>query len=332
MRHILIIAALLIAAATLWLHGGSDFERRAAMDIGSGSIKCVVADVDEGSHIIRRIVKRLHIKADFSDNIAPQTGNRIPPAMMAEGISHIRFLQAQARSLGAEAMSAVATEAFRNAENGHAYIKRLSLQTGIPARIIDEQEEAIIGVRSALNELGNPQGPLAVWDIGGGSTQITLRHRARTYYHTDRTASVSFKNDIIYDIQSRISHTPNPISERDYRQALQIARDKAAELPEHMRNVIGNGECMIVGIGPVHSLSVLGQLGGKNPYNRIDLQKAINQRLGLTDWELGGGFAPTDLSNLILVLGYMQELEISEVNVLKVSLAEGLLLSPAYWN
>jgi exopolyphosphatase/guanosine-5'-triphosphate,3'-diphosphate pyrophosphatase len=332
MRYTLIIAAVLITAATLWFHGRSDFERRAAIDIGSGSIKCVIADVDEGSHVIKRIVKRLHIKADFAENIVPQTGNRIPPAMMAEGINHIRFLKTQASSLGAESISAVATEAFRNAENGHEYIKRLSLQTDIPAQVIDEREEAIIGVRSALNELGNPQGPLVVWDIGGGTSQITLRHKARTYYHTDRTASVSFKNDIIYDIQHRISHTPNPMSEKNFRQALRLAREKAAKLPKEMRAIIRNEECLVVGIGPVHSLSVLGQIAAKNPYTQIDLRKAIGLRLGLTDWELGGGFAPTDLSNLILVLGYMQELDIQEVKVLEVSLAEGLLLSPAYWN
>ena len=54
--------------------------------------------------------------------------------------------------------------------------------------------------------------------------------------------------------------------------------------------------------------------------------------VNLTDKELGDGpYVETDMSNLILVDGFMEHLGIEEVHVLDVDMSDGVLVSPAFW-
>jgi exopolyphosphatase/guanosine-5'-triphosphate,3'-diphosphate pyrophosphatase len=57
----------------------------------------------------------------------------------------------------------------------------------------------------------------------------------------------------------------------------------------------------------------------------------LNKGISLTDKEIGGQYADTEISNLILVLGFMQQLGISEVMTQNINLADGVLLNPAFW-
>ena len=71
-------------------------------------------------------------------------------------------------------MRAVATSAVRDAANGKAFCERVRAETGIELEVIDGHEEAVLtlaGVGSILDQQG---GDLAVFDIGGGSTEYTL--------------------------------------------------------------------------------------------------------------------------------------------------------------
>ncbi len=59
---------------------------------------------------------------------------------------------------------------------------------------------------------------------------------------------------------------------------------------------------------------------------------ALTTRNKLTETEIGGKYAATDVSNLALVLGFMKELEIEKVKTLKANMAHGILIYPKYWN
>ena len=55
-------------------------------------------------------------------------------------------------------------------------------------------------------------------------------------------------------------------------------------------------------------------------------------RQGLTDTEIGGKYAATEISNLTLVLGFMNELGIEKVMTVKANMAHGILIYPRFWN
>lgn len=80
-----------------------------------------------------------------------------------------------AREVGADAFRAVATAAIREAPNGKKAVRLISERAGIPISIISDEEEGRLAFLGATKGLGHPvEGRVAVVDVGGGSTEITL--------------------------------------------------------------------------------------------------------------------------------------------------------------
>ncbi|GAB7023542.1 Ppx/GppA phosphatase family protein [Salidesulfovibrio brasiliensis] len=331
MRKLLTVLAIFIAIAALWILGRDEMVRRAAFDIGSGSIKCVVADVNTATGKVVKEHLRINVKADFVEKLTGRADERIPPAMMAEGMTLMLQLKTRARNAGAEEYAAVATEAFRMAKNGRDFAKRLTEEAGIPTRVIGVDEEALLGIVAARLKKDIPKGPVAVWDVGGGSMQITLIDDKPVFFYSSKLGSIPFKNLIVEEIQNKPGSSPNPISYAESDRALQRARAEAARIPEKEKRRLSSGEFPVLGIGPVHNRSILPQVQNKAPYTGQDIAYAITSSLNKTDSEIGGAFAPTQVSNLILILGFMQELGIMQVEPVRVTLADGLLVSQRYW-
>ena len=69
---------------------------------------------------------------------------------------------------------AVATSAVRDARNGESFCKRVLVEAGIELEVIDGAEEALLTLRGVASILDDKSGDLAVFDVGGGSTEYTL--------------------------------------------------------------------------------------------------------------------------------------------------------------
>jgi exopolyphosphatase / guanosine-5'-triphosphate,3'-diphosphate pyrophosphatase len=77
------------------------------------------------------------------------------------------------KKAGAILTGAVATQAFRVAQNGPELLEKISALLGIEARIIAGQEESRLSYLAVVNRHSLPN--LAVLDIGGGSTELTRK-------------------------------------------------------------------------------------------------------------------------------------------------------------
>jgi len=88
---------------------------------------------------------------------------------------------------------------------------------------------------------------------------------------------------------------------------------------------------VVIGIGGVHNQSIRKQVKKVASYSRENIMNVLQDRLDLTDEQIGGQYADTEVSNLILVLGFMQKLEIEEVLLADVNLTDGILVDPAFW-
>jgi exopolyphosphatase / guanosine-5'-triphosphate,3'-diphosphate pyrophosphatase len=76
--------------------------------------------------------------------------------------------------LGAERVVAVATSAFRDAENGEDFRIELRERFGIDAHTIPGDEEARLTFLGATSARPHGGEPLLVLDIGGGSTEVVV--------------------------------------------------------------------------------------------------------------------------------------------------------------
>jgi exopolyphosphatase/guanosine-5'-triphosphate,3'-diphosphate pyrophosphatase len=142
----------------------------ACVDIGSNTTRLLLAECRDGTLrelMTQRVFTRLgkSIRRD----------GEIPAEKVAETAGVVERQVRHARELGAERIAIVATAAVRQARNGDSLTGAIHTATGLPTRVLSEQEEARLAFLGASRLLGTPfEGTLAVVDVGGGSTEIAI--------------------------------------------------------------------------------------------------------------------------------------------------------------
>ncbi|MEN6624560.1 MAG: hypothetical protein ABFD50_23820 [Smithella sp.] len=304
---------------------------RAAFDVGSETTKMKVAKVNKCLQKNERFIYRNEAKISYAENYR---SGAFTPEIQKAGIDALSRMKNEAINHGAEAFSGVATESFRQASNTLEFLDEVKKKTGISLKLIDQNEEAILGYLAATAAFNLKPEATIVWDIGGSSMQIIFRNlNKRFVIYQGKMASVSFKERITTEVkQENLNHqsSPNPIGKKNLKKAIELAAIAAADVPQEIQQVI-NSTPVIIGIGGVHNQSVKKQLAFNAPYTQEELMNTIERRIELTDKEIGGRYAATDVSNLILVLGFMKKLGIKEVIPIDVNLADGVLIDPAFW-
>ena len=146
--------------------------RIAAIDIGTNSAKATLADADHGVITIVREdseVTRLGEGVDASKTLKP--------AAMERTLAAIRRFADAARADGAVQIVAAGTSALRDASNGPAFIARVQREAGLTIEIITGDREAALAYTAVRSDasLGIPENlAILVFDIGGGSTELTV--------------------------------------------------------------------------------------------------------------------------------------------------------------
>ena len=137
---------------------------KAVIDIGSNSIRLLVF---ETAADFTRGVSDLDITRLGHD--LNQTG-RLSPAGIAASWEVFDRFQTRLNDLGISQVEAFATEAIRKAADGRQFVEQIEQRYGWRVRIIDGEEEALIGFLGATSAL--PAGHWTLIDIGGASTEI----------------------------------------------------------------------------------------------------------------------------------------------------------------
>jgi exopolyphosphatase/guanosine-5'-triphosphate,3'-diphosphate pyrophosphatase len=148
---------------------GSDV-RIAAIDIGSNSVRQIVADVSPTGQI--RVVDEMKAMPRLGEGL--EATNALSPVAIEAALAAVQRMVTLARQLGAVRIEIVATSAVRDASNGSEFTAQLAATTGEVVRILSGEEEAILCYRSALAHFELGAGRTVVMDIGGGSLELVL--------------------------------------------------------------------------------------------------------------------------------------------------------------
>jgi len=147
----------------------------AAIDIGSNAVRLLISNVfEEGSKVtfkkqsLVRIPIRLGVDAFLNHLIPAQKEEDFLNAMRA--FDHLLRIYRPIK------MRALATSAFREAENGLEIVDRVFNETGIRIEVITGKEEAEVVYANGLRENMDSDKSYLYMDIGGGSTELTLFH------------------------------------------------------------------------------------------------------------------------------------------------------------
>jgi exopolyphosphatase/guanosine-5'-triphosphate,3'-diphosphate pyrophosphatase len=151
----------------------------AAIDVGTNTIKLLVAAVDEDGalEVIARgkELVRLGAQTLFTGRLGEEA--------IEAGVSAVEKLVREARAAGAEEIRAVATCALREAADAREFQAAVLGRTGVALGIISGEEEARLIHLAARSEFPSEMDPLLVIDVGGGSTELVVSRRGRVVWN-----------------------------------------------------------------------------------------------------------------------------------------------------
>ena len=136
--------------------------RVAAVDLGTNSVRLLVADVDDDGRVaeLHRETRIVRLGEGVDER------RRLLPAPVARARDALVDYRRCAEELGAERVLLVATSAVRDAKNGEAFLGELERDYGIATRLLSGGEEAELTYRG----VGRPDA--LVVDLGGGSMEL----------------------------------------------------------------------------------------------------------------------------------------------------------------
>jgi len=145
------------------------YTRRAVIDIGTNSVKLLVADVD--GHDVRPISeesKQTRLGRGFYDT------HRLQPEPIAKTAKAVMNYATKSRELKASSIRVIATSAARDAVNQLELISAIETAAGLKVEIISGDQEAEWAFHGVTTDPQLAKVPLLLLDVGGGSTEFIL--------------------------------------------------------------------------------------------------------------------------------------------------------------
>ena len=313
----------------------AEIERRAAIDVGSGGTKVLIADVDIDTKQIIQVVYENSFPVPYQSALDRSADGTFDQTTRDLGLKTFKQVKEIADQHQVQRIAAVATSAFRKSNNAVEFVTQVNSETAINLKIIPQKEEGEIAFYSAVSTGKFHEDEMLVWDIGTGSQQLTTTNdnHQLIVYMGETMGSIEFKNyiiNIIQDFDSDEITTPNPISSTELKVADSYARAFGRKAFPLIKSKIKN-HVTVVGIGRLFFNSIRPLASEDGVITRDGLRAYISAAMNKTDGDLNNPYANVDVPNCILVLAIMKSLHIQEVYPLETTSTRGLLVNPTYW-
>jgi exopolyphosphatase / guanosine-5'-triphosphate,3'-diphosphate pyrophosphatase len=145
-------------------------QRIAAIDVGSNSIRLVVAEVltSGGYRVLDEERENTRLAAALTKT------DRLDPKAADSTVTVLRNFLSIAHGYGVNQVRAIGTSALRDAEDGPEFCDRVRKELKLSIEVISANEEARLAFLSVARAFDISGRRVAVADIGGGSTEIVL--------------------------------------------------------------------------------------------------------------------------------------------------------------
>jgi exopolyphosphatase / guanosine-5'-triphosphate,3'-diphosphate pyrophosphatase len=152
-------------------------QRRAVIDIGTNSIKLLLADV-RGRQVfpVHEESRQTRLGKNFYDT------RRLQPEALACTAEAVWEFAEIARERLAETIRVIATSAARDAVNKDDLISTVERASGLKVEIISGEQEADWAFRGVTANSDLARFPLLLLDVGGGSTEFILGRGAEKHF------------------------------------------------------------------------------------------------------------------------------------------------------
>jgi exopolyphosphatase / guanosine-5'-triphosphate,3'-diphosphate pyrophosphatase len=145
--------------------------RVAAVDCGTNTVKLLVADLDRAAGTQDSLVREMRI-VRLGQGV-DRTG-RLSEEALARVFAATEEYAGIVEDLHVDALRFVATSAARDAGNADVFTEGVRARIGVAPEVVSGAEEAGLAFDGATRSLPDVPSPVAVLDIGGGSTELVL--------------------------------------------------------------------------------------------------------------------------------------------------------------
>jgi len=144
-------------------------ERRAVIDVGTNSVKLLVADVAGRSvEPVLEDGRQTRLGRGFYES------HRLQPIAIAQTALAVGEFAKAAGKLGAGIVRVIATSAARDAENADELATAVTKASGLKLTVISGDQEAEWAFRGAATNPKLAREPILLLDVGGGSTEFIV--------------------------------------------------------------------------------------------------------------------------------------------------------------
>lgn len=145
--------------------------RVAALDCGTNTIKLLVTDIDHAAGTQDDLVREMRV-VRLGQGV-DRTG-RLAEEALARVFAACEEYAAVITDHDVSALRFVATSATRDADNADVFAAGVRERLGVELDVVSGAEEAELSFTGATRSLPAVPPPVAVLDIGGGSTEVVL--------------------------------------------------------------------------------------------------------------------------------------------------------------
>ncbi len=148
--------------------------RRAVIDIGTNTVKVLVADVQQGQTVP---VLTKDCTTRLGEGVTEC--RRLSAAAIARTLKAIDDYHVESRALGATDIIALTTSACRDAMNRKEFFDAVRQKCGLEVQLVSGDQEAELIFRGVSSDPEWTGAPLVVMDVGGGSAEFIQGRRGK---------------------------------------------------------------------------------------------------------------------------------------------------------
>ncbi len=320
---------------------------RAIFDVGSGSLKVIVADVDPVSQKILHIHHSEEQWVPFKRDLVLSGQPRFSQDVQNKGMQTLADMKARLEKYHPTEWVGVATSASRSAENASEFFENVNRELGIKVTVIPASEEGRLGFLTAAAASGLPKEKIVSIDCGSGSFQLGGEIEGKFEVIEGLFAFITAHEKLLTELRGlskealetvvngkKMASSSNPVTLEEAKTLIPELQKLLPIVPEGFAKKIKDPESTIVSIGgPITIFGYAEYALGKNRFTKQELWNAIEAHCGKRDEELRGfpDYREAVLG-MILLYSIMDGLGIENLfNAPSRGSCEGLAIASSYW-
>ncbi len=240
--------------------------RRAVIDVGTNSVKLLVADVTGATVVpVHESSRQTRLGKGFYET------HQLQPKPIADTAKAVREFVEIARQHSAKSIRVIATSAARDAQNPRDLTDAIESAASLKTEIISGAREADWAFQGVTTDPELAKQPLLLLDVGGGSTEFILGHgQKKSFAHSFPLGTVR--------LMEKFPHGDPPTAEefsrcRDWVKEF-LTTEVRLLLEPALRHEKKSGVAQLVGTGG--TTSILGRVElGIDHYDRDRIENTV---------------------------------------------------------